>query len=138
MQRYVAGLWHGLLGKSDFGLHDSFFEAGGHSLLAMQMVTQLRKHGAGDLEMTDLFELPTVAGLADKLEKLGMRPPEYDTAAAGQAAPAPAPAAGPPHAPLPGPDPADEEFAELLAEVESLSDDEVRARLAELDRREGQ
>ena len=135
MQRYVASLWHGLLGKSDFGLHDSFFEAGGHSLLAMQLVAQLRKHGAGDLEMTDLFELPTVAGLAEKLEKQGMRPPEHEAVAVDP--PAPAPASGP----AVGQDesgPADEEFAALLAEVESLSDDEVQARLAELDGRDAQ
>jgi hypothetical protein len=48
-------------------------------------------------------------------------------------APASAPVAGPDE-----PDPADEEFAALLAEVESLSDDEVRARLAELDGRDAQ
>jgi acyl transferase domain-containing protein len=119
MQRYVALLWRDLLGSDDFGLHDSFFEVGGHSLLAMQMVSQLRKQGAGTLEMTDLFESPTVAGIAGRLEQIGMPP---------------GPGEG-----LPAPDLADpgDDLTALVAEVESLSDEEVRARLAELDREGG-
>ena len=138
MQRYVAWLWRGLLGNSTFGPHDSFFEAGGHSLLAMQMISQLRKHGAGELEMTDLFELPTVAGLAEKLERLGVRPPQFDEDEL-PGGPSREPAATP--APLPTaavPDIPDDtaELAALVAEVQSLSDDEVAARLAELDTEE--
>ncbi|OLF14717.1 type I polyketide synthase [Actinophytocola xanthii] len=123
MQRYVAWLWRVLLGRSDFGLHDSFFEVGGHSLLAMQMVSQLRKHGAGDLEMTDLFELPTVAGLAEKLESLGVRPPAHDEDVAPHTDEGPRQQA------------VDDELDALLLEVEALSDEEVRARLVELEKR---
>jgi hypothetical protein len=136
MQRYVAALWRGLLGGAKFGLHDSFFEAGGHSLLAMQLITQVRKDGAASLEMTDLFEVPTVAALAERLEQLGMRPPERDEDPAGAVVPAPVPVPAPTPAPTPAPATAPGTGADLdalVAEIGSLSDDEVRARLAELD-----
>ncbi|GAA2489863.1 type I polyketide synthase [Streptomyces longisporus] len=111
-QRYVAALWTELLGTDEFGLNDSFFEIGGHSLMAMQMVTRLRKEGAEGLEMTTLFELPTVVGLAEQLERLGV--PVTDSARAQTSED-------------------DEETAALLAEVAALSDEEVEARLAELE-----
>ncbi|WP_433549072.1 type I polyketide synthase [Streptomyces sp. CA-294286] len=110
-QRYVAELWRELLGTDEFGLDDSFFEIGGHSLMAMQMVTRMRKDGAEELEMTTLFELPTVTGLAGQLERLGATLPDGTT-----------------------PQPTDdEETAALLAEVAALSDEEVQVRLAELE-----
>ncbi|GGX75461.1 type I polyketide synthase [Streptomyces hiroshimensis] len=111
-QRYVAGLWTELLGTDDFGLNDSFFEIGGHSLMAMQMVTRMRKEGAEELEMTTLFELPTVVGLAEQLERLGVRVPDSGAAQTSED---------------------DEETAALLSEVAALSDEEVRTWLAELE-----
>ncbi|MFF8614362.1 type I polyketide synthase [Streptomyces sp. NPDC015350] len=130
MQRYVAGLWAQLLGDDGFGLHDSFFEIGGHSLLAMQMVTQMRKDGIEELEMTALFERPTVADLAAQLEALGARPPEGTgpTTRTTDSGTGTADAGTPP----PGVTGAEADEA-LLAEVAALTDEEVRARLAELE-----
>ncbi|MFI7212887.1 type I polyketide synthase [Micromonospora maritima] len=126
-QRYLLALWRQLLGAERIGLNDSFFDLDGNSLLAMQMITQVRRDGAADLEMTVLFEVPTVAGLSAHLESSGFVPPDEGAgkpAAPGRAGSGPVPAAATDE---------DDEMAALLAEVDALSEDEVAARLAELD-----
>lgn len=39
----IARIWSALLGKDNIGLHDNFFNLGGHSLLSIQFITQLQK-----------------------------------------------------------------------------------------------
>jgi natural product biosynthesis luciferase-like monooxygenase protein len=70
LEQAVAALWSELLGISRVGRNDNFFEAGGHSLLAMQLVAQVRGRFGVDLPLRNLFEHPTVAGLADAIEAL--------------------------------------------------------------------
>lgn len=127
MQRYLTRMWFELLGTEEIDVDDNFFDLGGHSLLAMQMVTQIRKDGPADLPMTVVFEIPTIAQLAEHLEDLGMAAPA-DGAAVAAGSSDPLPAAGPER-----PDEDDPELAALLAEVDGMSDDEVRAKLAELE-----
>jgi hypothetical protein len=56
------------------GAHDDFFEVGGDSLTAMQVVSRLRQAFGLDLPPRALFELPTVARLAlDVVEALARR-----------------------------------------------------------------
>ncbi len=69
-ERVVAEVWAGLLARDDIGVEDDFFELGGHSLLAFQVVTELRQRLEVDFPVRLLFEAPTVATLAERLEHL--------------------------------------------------------------------
>ncbi|MFF2008552.1 amino acid adenylation domain-containing protein [Streptomyces sp. NPDC058195] len=60
----VARVVQRLLGIDRVGQHDNFFQLGGHSLLGTQLVSRLRELFGVDVKLVDLFESPTVAGLA--------------------------------------------------------------------------
>jgi len=68
-EQILASIWTDLLGVEHLSVHDNFFELGGHSLLATQVVSRLREAFRVELPMRDLFESPTVAGLAARVEE---------------------------------------------------------------------
>ncbi len=64
----IAAIWQEVIGVSQVGVHDNFFQLGGHSLYATQVVARLRQQHSVDIPMELLFKSPTVEGLALQFE----------------------------------------------------------------------
>ncbi|TYP76741.1 non-ribosomal peptide synthetase [Paenibacillus methanolicus] len=60
----LVEIWRRVLGPRPFGVHDHFFDAGGNSLLLIQMHGLLEKKFPGKWEIPDLFSYPTIAKMA--------------------------------------------------------------------------
>jgi acyl carrier protein len=79
----LTGIWAEVLGVDQIGIHDSFFELRGHSLLATQVISRVREVFGLDIPLRSLFESPTIAGLADIIEaarkaELGLEAPPIE------------------------------------------------------------
>lgn len=64
MEHSLAQIWQPLLGVEKVGRHDNFFKAGGHSLLAVQMLSRIRETLKIEISLRDIFSKPTIAELA--------------------------------------------------------------------------
>jgi amino acid adenylation domain-containing protein len=101
-ERRLAAIWQRLLGLAEVGIHDSFFDLGGDSLLATQVTARVRDTFGVDLPFPILFELSTPAALAERIDQL-----------------------------RPEGEPESEKIARMLAKLDSLSPEEVERMLAE-------
>lgn len=68
VEETVARVWERVLGVDRVGVDDHFFDLGGHSLLVTQAMARLRDAVGLDLPVRALFEAPTVAELAERVE----------------------------------------------------------------------
>jgi acyl carrier protein len=101
LERQLCRIWSAMLNVQPVGVHDNFFDLGGHSLLAVQLLSRLKEELGIELSLEVVYGADfTVAELAKAIE---LR--EIEIAGADR-------------------------YAALLAEVESLSDEEVRELLA--------
>ncbi len=67
LERTIAAVWQEVLQLERVGVHENFFDLGGHSLRMMQVHGKLRQALDRDIAMVDLFRHPTVAALAAAL-----------------------------------------------------------------------
>ncbi|HYP40107.1 MAG TPA: amino acid adenylation domain-containing protein [Chloroflexia bacterium] len=70
VEEAVAAIWTSVLGIERVGVHDSFFEVGGHSLAATQVVSRVREALRVELPLRRLFETPTIEGLASAVAEM--------------------------------------------------------------------
>ncbi|HKI01669.1 MAG TPA: amino acid adenylation domain-containing protein, partial [Thermoanaerobaculia bacterium] len=71
LQERIAGVWREVLEAGSVGLHDNFFDLGGHSLLMARVHGRLQKELGRPVSMVELFQYPTVAALAEHLGRGG-------------------------------------------------------------------
>jgi acyl-coenzyme A synthetase/AMP-(fatty) acid ligase/acyl carrier protein len=96
----LAALWAEILGVERVGVHDDFFQLGGHSLKATQVMTRVEEAFGFEVPLRAIFEAPTVARLAERVAEL-----ELETLDASA-------------------------LSEALDEIDNLSEDELAALLA--------
>ncbi len=68
IEKMVAAIWARALDMDSVGVDDNFFDLGGHSLIAVQIMTQLEKETGKRLPIAALFEWPTVRKLSQFLQ----------------------------------------------------------------------
>jgi acyl carrier protein len=101
LEKQLAQMWANLLGLASVGIHENFFDLGGHSLLAVQLLSLVRQTFDLELSLRVVYSGDfTVAELAKAIE---LR--EIENAGADR-------------------------YTAILQELESLTDEEVRALLA--------
>ncbi|MFU8874619.1 SDR family NAD(P)-dependent oxidoreductase [Micromonospora sp. SL4-19] len=81
LEQTIAQVWRDGLGVAEVGVADDFFALGGNSLVAVQLIAAMRKATGVRLPMRSLFETPTVAGLAARIEELRAAQPADQPAA---------------------------------------------------------
>ena len=69
LEEKLIQAWEKVLGVPQIGVHDNFFDLGGHSLMAIRVVDQINKSLQRNLSVMDLFSNLTVAELARHLER---------------------------------------------------------------------
>jgi acyl carrier protein len=100
IEEFLAQVWEKALNVRPVGIHDNFFDVGGHSLAASRVVSQVIKHFQLHIPLQSLFEAPTIARMAALI-----------TAHQGNRL-------------------KDDELESILDELASLSDDEAQRMLA--------
>jgi acyl carrier protein len=84
-ERNLARIWSEVLGVPTISVHDNFFNIGGNSLSAVRILARIRDQFEISLSVVDLFETPTIAGVAaivesytDVIEFMKTGPAEHD------------------------------------------------------------
>lgn len=88
----MAAIWSEVLEADSLGIHDNFFDLGGHSLLVTKVISRLRNDLQLSLSIRDFFNHPTIALLADACNREAMdlpplRPGSRETHPEGALAP---------------------------------------------------
>lgn len=65
----IASIWQGLFGIEKIGIHHDFFDMGGDSMLAIQLVAQLQSFFEVELPLAEALQYPTVAEQASRIKE---------------------------------------------------------------------
>ncbi len=74
-QTQLVALWEEVLKRKPIGIRDDFFDLGGHSLIAIQLIGRMRETFHIDLPIHRLFSTPTIAGIAEFIAAHQTPPP---------------------------------------------------------------
>src|SRR5262249_1873351 len=72
-ERWIASVWKAVLGLDEVGIHDNFFDLGGHSLLVTQVHFNLHERLERPVSLLELFQFPTISALAAHLDGTSAR-----------------------------------------------------------------
>lgn len=73
-ERQVADIWSQVLGLAHIGRNDHFFQLGGHSLIATQVITRVRNTCQVEASLRLIFEAPVLKDFASRIEQCLTRP----------------------------------------------------------------
>ncbi|HEX4961846.1 MAG TPA: amino acid adenylation domain-containing protein [Thermoanaerobaculia bacterium] len=88
-EELLAAIWVTLLGAETVEREDNFFALGGHSLLATQLLSRIREVFRVDLPLRTVFEEPTLAGLASRIDRASWEGAGLESASIPPLRPAP-------------------------------------------------
>lgn len=69
IEKTIVSIWQQILGIDQIGIHDNFFELGGDSLSGVTFINQFRKQIGQNIAVALMFEMPTIAELANHLSQ---------------------------------------------------------------------
>jgi len=79
LEQRIASIWQQMLKIEKAGVHDNFFDLGGHSLLMAQVHSQLEQTLQKSLPLVKLLEHPTISSLAKYLsQEQSQQPPSFE------------------------------------------------------------
>jgi amino acid adenylation domain-containing protein len=67
VEEILAGLWTEVLGVEEIGANDNFFDLGGHSLNASQLIHRVRETFQCELSLRSFYEVPTPAAMSSTM-----------------------------------------------------------------------
>src|SRR6202035_3613912 len=79
VEEMLVGIWCRVLKLEGVGIDDNFFESGGHSLLATQVISRVCEAFQVQMPLRSLFESPTVAELAARVERARRTEPSVES-----------------------------------------------------------
>ncbi len=74
LERRIAEVWREILNVESVGIHDNFFDLGGHSLMLTKLHARLQEVLGQELALVTLYQFPTVSALAESLAGSGAVP----------------------------------------------------------------
>lgn len=69
----LVNIWEEVLERKNISVNDHFFDLGGHSLKAIQLISRIRKEWAADVQIKDIFSHPRLAEMAALIAAAGQQ-----------------------------------------------------------------